>query len=366
MAWVALLLIAGLAGLAAWQRQSILAWYHVRQLANAYDDNREDCANKVAELDEAALPRLMDGLRTKDALVCGNMQCALMLLTKRWGVSDPRTQSLAERLQVQFDEFSIEGQEKVVLLLATTLQREAHKPLPPRLTTAVSQIMVAAEKKLELRPASLLLAAALIERVELGQWVDVFRDMTERGLKDERPGARIAAVELLRREALRKDKDLMERAVPLLRDPEPAVRRAALVTLASEADVVRDEAFLPLLHDDDLQVQYLSELALRKRGLHDDDLAMARLISDRDPLVRRRVVHFFARMSELNLREWLRQLSLDPDPGVRAVALRAISEHPQVDLSQRLREMAERDPSDTIRENARYYLQLRNPRAALE
>jgi hypothetical protein len=34
-------------------------------------------------------------------------------------------------------------------------------------------------------------------------------------------------------------------------------------------------------------------------------------------------------------------------------------------MTQRLREMAERDPSDAVRENARYYLQLRSPRTAL-
>jgi HEAT repeat protein len=137
------------------------------------------------------------------------------------------------------------------------------------------------------------------------------------------------------------------------------------LTLASETEVVREEAFLPLLHDDDLQVQYLSELALRKRGLKDDDLAMARLISDKNPLTRLRVLHYLARMPEINLREWLRQLSHDPEPAVRAAAVGATALYPHVDMTQRLREMAERDPSDAVRENARYYLQLRSPRTAL-
>jgi hypothetical protein len=363
--WLALFVLVVIAGGVWWQWQPILAWHHVRQLAGAYEENRESCANQVVQLDEAAVPQLLDGLRSKDALVCGNLQYALVLLTKKWSVTDPRSQRLLDRLHGQFDEFSVEGQEKVVLLVAGLLQQDGPRPLPPNLTNAASQVLVVAEKKAELRSPALLLAAELVECVESGQWVDACRHMAERGLKDERPSTRLAAVQLVRREAMRKDKELVERVIPLLRDPEPAVRRAALLTLASETEVVREEAFLPLLHDDDLQVQYLSELALRKRGLKDDDLAMARLISDKNPLTRLRVLHYLARMPEINLREWLRQLSHDPEPAVRAAAVGATALYPHVDMTQRLREMAERDPSDAVRENARYYLQLRSPRTAL-
>src|SRR5262245_62008566 len=72
--WLALLVVAGLAGVAWWQRRPVLAWYHVRQLTNAYQDNREACAKAVAELDEAALPYLLLGLQSPDAIVCANMQ----------------------------------------------------------------------------------------------------------------------------------------------------------------------------------------------------------------------------------------------------------------------------------------------------
>src|SRR2546430_2630773 len=110
--WIALLAFAGLAGLGWSQRQPVLAWYHVRQLSFAYQENRETCANKVVELDEAAVPFLLAGLQKPDALVCGNMQFALVLLTKKWGVTDARSQRLVERLHGQFDDFSGPGQEK--------------------------------------------------------------------------------------------------------------------------------------------------------------------------------------------------------------------------------------------------------------
>lgn len=364
--WLALALIAGLAGASWWQRSSVLAWYHVRQLSYACQDDCEGCAEKVAALEESALPAVLGGLQNSDATVCANMQYALLLMMKRWGATDIRTQQMTERLHTHFAGFSCAGQERIVVLLTGLLQQDGPKPLPPRLTKAVSEVLLAAEKTLELRGVSLLLAAELVECVQPGQWVDVCRDMAERGMKDERAGTRVAALQLLLREPMRKDKMLLEKATPLLHDTDAAVRRAAILSLASEAEVVREEHFLPLLHDDDAQVQYLSELALRKRGLHDDDIKMARMISHKKASVRMLVLHYFRHMPELNLGSWLRQLSNDPEPAVRAAAVRAAADYPHVDFAQRLREMAERDPSEAVRLNARFYLQQRSPRVALD
>jgi hypothetical protein len=56
---------------------------------------------------------------------------------------------------------------------------------------------------------------------------------------------------------------------------------------------------------------------------------------------------------------WLRRLSHDPVPAVRAAAARAAGENDQVDLSDRLTQMAQSDPSPTVRQLARYYLSHR-------
>ena len=61
--------------------------------------------------------------------------------------------------------------------------------------------------------------------------------------------------------------------------------------LAAESELVREESFLPLLHDDDAEVQHLVEMALRKRKLTDDDIALARMISAKDASTRMRVFH---------------------------------------------------------------------------
>ncbi|MBI1831721.1 MAG: HEAT repeat domain-containing protein [Planctomycetes bacterium] len=362
------LVIAGLlcfAGLAWWQWHPVLAWYHVRQLSLAYQENREACAKKVAELDEAAVPRLLDGLQDPDALVCGNMQCALIMLVEKWGVIDARSQRLVDQFHARFGSLSSAGQEKTLMLLTGFLQGDASKPLPSRLTKPIGEILVNAEKIAELRSASLLLAAELVDCVEPGQWIDACREMAERGMKDERAGVRVASTQLLLRDAMKKDKALFESALPLLRDKETAVRHAAVIALSAATDVVREENLLPLLHDEDLKTQYLCELALRKRGLTDDDITLARLISDKDAAVRMRVFHHLHHMPEMNLAVWLRQLSDDPEPAVRAAAIRAAADRTQFDLAQRLREMAEADPSETVRLNARYYLTIVSPRTSI-
>ena len=191
--WMAMVVLAGLATLANWQRHQVVAWYYVRQLTNAYQENREDYANQVADLEESALPHVLDGLQSKDALVCANLQYALVLMTKRWSVTDPRAQSLVERLNTQFVSFSTEGQDKSLLLLAGLLRRAERSPLAPKLTKAVGEILIEAEKSNELRAASLQLAAELIDCVRPGQWADIVADMAERGLKDERSETRMAA-----------------------------------------------------------------------------------------------------------------------------------------------------------------------------
>ncbi len=364
--WLTLLLLAGFAPFAYWQRTPVLTWYYVRELAVAYQENRDECARRVVSLDEAAVPRVLSGLHNPDALVCGNMTHALVLLGKRWGVTDPRSQRLLQCIHDQYSGYSPAGREKALLFLTRFLQQDGPRPLPLNMTKLVSDVLLQADKSDEVRAASLLLAAELVECVPPGQWVDVCREMAERGMRDKHAGTRIAAVQMLLRAPMRNERILYEKAITLLSDKEPAVRRAAVVALASASEFVREEALLARLHDEDIEVQYLCEIALAKRGLTSEEVEMARDISDKNPATRMRVLHRICRMPDLNLAAWLRQLSHDPVPAVRAAAVRAAGEHPQIDLTERLREIAEQDPSEAVRLNARYYLAQRATNLARE
>ncbi len=110
------------------------------------------------------------------------------------------------------------------------------------------------------------------------------------------------------------------------------------------------------MHDDDIEVQRLCEAALRSRGLSEAHLDLARLISDQQPGARLKVLDRLTRVTDLDPVVWLRRLTVDPCPAVRAAAARAAVHFPDSTLGDRLREMAERDPSETVRQNAQYYL----------
>ncbi len=362
--WAILALCAVIVGFLWTQKEWALSWYYVRQLSYAYPENRDGWAKRAVSLDEHVLPRLLQQLHSPDALICDNMQHTLCMLAKKWGTVDPRSQRLVERMHERFEQFSLPGQEKALLFLTKLLQQEALKPLPPAITQNVFEITLVADAKKELKPSALFLAAELVDCVAPGQWVSELRGMAEQGMTEKWPNTRIAALHLIKRAPMRHERSLLVKAIPLLTDTMPIVRRAALLALAPEVDVVREEHFLPLLHDDDIETQYLCEMALRRRNLTDDDIRLARLISHKDPAMRMTILRHLPAMSDLNLAEWLRQLSNDRESAVRAAAVRAAGDFVNVDLSDRLREMAEHDPSETVRQNARHYLQHRTIRSA--
>src|SRR5262245_37893653 len=92
---LALLLAAG-AGL--WlAREPLLGWYYLRGLARADEAERDQWAERVAGLDRAAVPPLLD-LLAGDDRACANARAALGALARRWGPDDPRGEELARRL----------------------------------------------------------------------------------------------------------------------------------------------------------------------------------------------------------------------------------------------------------------------------
>jgi len=62
---------------------------------------------------------------------------------------------------------------------------------------------------------------------------------------------------------------------------------------------------------------------------------------------------------------WIRRLSHDPVPAVRAAAAREATNQTQVDLSGRIEQMAQNDPSPTVQQVARYYLSCQKQHAVI-
>jgi hypothetical protein len=202
------------------------------------------------------------------------------------------------------------------------------------------------------RAAKLLAAAEFVGHSE--QETAEGRALALESLADADAPTRVAAVKVLLHEPLVRDREILVRLAGLLRDPAPEVRRLALIAVGEDRDGVRDEQLLPLLHDVDAEVRRLCEVALRSRGLSDDHIRLARFVSDADPSVRIQVLPLLRQSTDLDRETWLRVLSNDPAPAIRAAAARAAGN--VVPLRPRLAEMATSDPSETVRDIARYWL----------
>jgi hypothetical protein len=120
--------------------------------------------------------------------------------------------------------------------------------------------------------------------------------------------------------------------------------------------VIGDDVLFYWLNDPDADVRTLCEMALRGRGLQENHIRLAKLMSDRRPVVRLQVIEGLRDNPDLDPGAWLRQLSHDPVPAVRAAAAREATYQSQVDLRERIEQMAQNDPSPTVQQVARYYL----------
>ncbi|MFO0866982.1 MAG: HEAT repeat domain-containing protein [Gemmataceae bacterium] len=351
---LALTAFLGLAmGLGLWQRDALLGWWHVRQLAATDEAGRDDIVARLLVLHDPS-GWVLDQLRSADDRTATNLQAGLVALAREWGVGDARGQQLASQLQRRFDSMPSAG--KAASLRAASALLSGKAAPSADVVQSLSELLSAAERDSALTTPTLALAGEMADRIPPGQCLDMFRDLALRGLKSSEADARVAAIHLVLREPIRKQDDLIRKLVPLLKDSDAMVRKGAVLALSPRPQLMGEDDLLPLLHDTDAEVQMVAELALRSRGLDDAHIELARLVSDQRPQARLQVLHYLHRTGDLDANIWLRRLMADPAPAVRAAAVRASSKQAG-DFADRLRELSRQDPSPTVRQLASIYLQ---------
>ena len=185
--------------------------------------------------------------------------------------------------------------------------------------------------------------------------------MALEGLRSEDAVTRVAAIQIVLRTPFRKETALLAEVVPLLGDSAAQVRKTALVALGSAQELVSDDELITLLHDASDEVQNLCELALRRRGLTESHIRMARLVSDDRPSTRLEVLQLLLHAEDIEPGVWLQRLCQDSAPAVRAAAIRAAAAQSRVDMRPCLLEMSQKDTSPTVRQLAGYYLYRAKP-----
>jgi hypothetical protein len=348
----ALLLLAA-AGL-WWGREPLLTWYYLRGLGRANDGERERWAERVAGLDRAALPPLLD-LLTGDDRACANARAALDALLRRWGTNDPRGEELARRLSEGFGRLSAAGQREVLKFEAAWVRAEVGAA-PDVARTLARQLPEAARSADgDVHAAALELAAALLERPDYAEAINPCRDLALACFGDAPAENRTRAAQL----ALHPGMDLQQQALPLLRDACPEVRRLAMLAVGPAQNVISTDDLLHWLHDPDKDVRRLCEVALASRKVPKEHIRLGRMLTDPDHHVRLNVLDELRGKPEIDAGIWLRYLSHDPRESVRVAAARAAVElryGTPVDFADRLEQMSKSDPSPTVRQLMGYRL----------
>jgi len=308
------LLVLG-AGIAWWQRIPLQCWYYACRMQRAEGDQRQVWAERLADLGEPALPRLLACLAKDDEGLCDAARCGLEYLARTWQPADGRGRELAQHLFEENAAFSPAGKAAALELVPALISANGPE------------------------------AAARLKR------------FVAAGLQSAAPVERLAAIGV----ALRPEVNLLEGVVPLLNDPLPEVRRAAMLALGPVADnaepLVSSDQLLRWLHDPDPEVQHNCEMALRCRGLSPRDIRLGRLLTDPDPVERLSVLIELPRDDDFALVKWLERLSKDPNSAVRAGAARVAGER-GADFTERLEEMSRTDPDSTVRRIADHYRKL--------
>jgi hypothetical protein len=356
--------VLALAGGLWLERTPLLAWYYVRSLAAAGEADRDRWAERVAGLEDAALPGLIDCLGRDDARICANARAALACLARSWGTDDPRCVALAEQLGEAFPGRSLPGQLQLLELL-TELVTPAKGQAPPAagFVGAAGTTLRAAGcvKDADVQARALALADLLAGQAPPARVLDAIHAAARAGLTARTPGNRVRAVLLTRSPALKNKTDLLELVLPLLRDSSAEVRREALRAVGLRRDVISDEDLLSWLHDPDREVQRWCEKALLARGRTETEIQLGRLITDVRATERLKVFGRLRRARDVEAGVWIRHLCDDPEPAVRIAAARAAAEQDLPELSERLREMAQNDRSPTVRQVVEHYARMRRP-----
>jgi HEAT repeats len=350
------LLVAG-AAIGWTERTPLLSWLYVQGLVRANEVTLERWTERVAGMGDAVLPDLLEQLANSNPSACANVRDALLRLTSDRNGGVARRVRLAARLARDWERFSDAGKACSLEIAAAWFHGEP--AAPAELISACAHLLAASvrDERAEVQANALSLCAALLAQPGGAEAVSPGRVLARACLGNAEAATRVHAIRL----ALHPGMDLLEEVAPLLSDPTPEVRRAALMAVGPADQVVRDETLLPCLHDADAEVRRLCELALRGRGLTPEHIQLGRLLTDPSPVVRLQVLDLLRRTPDLDTGIWLRRLSHDPSPAVRAASMRAMSQQCSVDLTDRIDQMARNDPSPTICMLARYYLKNAHP-----
>lgn len=338
------------------QRSAVITWYTLRGLARADEQSRQGWTERVSRIEPAPVQTILSYLQTGDAHVCGNMRAGLLQIVENSGGREDRCERLSSQLASQWSAANPTGQ-SVILATQVALVRACPSTGLMALTTLNQAATTTSQ---DVRGYAMVLAGTIVEYCPSSESVAAARLFVETGLKDASAENRLQAVRLAMHPRLSSGNAI----AAMLTDSSAEVRRAAMLAVGPDPDVLSADDLLAWLHDPDPDVRKLCEKALRSRGLREEHLKLGKLMTDSRPASRLQVVEQLRQADDLEPAVWLRRLTHDSSSAIRAAAVRAAAEQNVAQLTDRIEQMAQSDPSPTVRQLAQYYLSAQ--RADLE
>jgi hypothetical protein len=142
------------------------------------------------------------------------------------------------------------------------------------------------------------------------------------------------------------------RGLILLRDDAASVRRSILLALAERQELLANEDVVGFLRDSSTSVRTSAETVLASRGLTPEQIVLAKRATDPSPIVRAQTPRHIVESNAVDRVVWLRHLSQDVAPTVRAEAARALASVGTEECLDRLDQMAHEDPDMDVRQLA--------------
>jgi HEAT repeat protein len=349
-----LVLMVGASAVVVGLRWSNLAsWYAVRGLTRSTAAERAQWIVRIGAMNPAPIPQLVAELRSNDADICDSVSSALAALIVSWHDEDDRCTELAEATSKAFPQMSVEGQRVAIEIHSRLLDRMTS----PKFLSVLAELLnhAASTDSADVRSRALELTDRARQKdrqsVELLQSI---RLLVRAGLGDKQIENRIRAIRFARDPEI----DLAAEVVQALSDPAPEVRRSAMLIAGPLESAIPTDDLVHWLHDSDQEVRRVCEKALRARGLQDESLLLGRVITDAQAGNRLQIFSLLKNADDVEPGVWLRRLSHDSSPAVRAAAIRAAAEQTQVNLADRIQQMAQNDPCPTVRQLAEFYLSV--------
>ena len=352
--WVA---TAGLAltsagGVLAWKHQELLTAWKVHQLPQAGIAEQRQILSSLAENPDSSTGWLLYSLSQSsspeeaEALGQGLVQVSENLSEEALDTHLARAASLFKSMEPF-------AQTETLAWLAKAFSTETSPTLTERRSAATKRLLDSAyfSEENAVQTAALQMSVGILKQNPTSEVMGSIKQLVSAGAKSESSLVQIQAITV----ALNPKTDCLQEVDICLKSPHKEVRQAAILALGPASETIMNEVLLPSLHDEDQTIVHLTEMALQARGLREDQIRLGKLMADPKPVKRLEVLDHLSATRDIDPMIWLKKMSKDPSPALRAAAARAMNQEKGITNGNSERQTDKLDMSESVKRVADFY-----------